>query len=80
MSQVEYPLNKRVLAIQKTALDHLFDPSVLSRLQNDALQADKDDRPLTLAEMFRGLTDGVWNDAATDGKKSLQSSVMRRNL
>jgi Met-zincin/Domain of unknown function (DUF5117) len=83
MNRVEYPLNERVLAIQKTALDHLFDSSVLARLQNDALQADKDDRPLSVAELFRGLTDGVWNDAVVDGKdgkKTLQSSVIRRNL
>ena len=32
MSRVEYPLNERVLQIQKTALDHLFDPVVLSRI------------------------------------------------
>ena len=61
MSRVEYPLNERVLDIQKTALDHLFDPEVLARIQDDALQADKDDHPLTLAELFRGLTDGIWN-------------------
>ncbi len=83
MSRVEYPLNERVLDIQKTALDHLFDSEVLARLQDDALQADKDDRPLTVAELFRGLTDGIWTDAVVDGKdgkKTLASSVVRRNL
>ena len=56
---------------------------MLARLQNNALKADKDDKPLTLAEVFRSLTDGIWNDAAADGKdgaKTLQSSVVRRNL
>ena len=82
MNRVEYPLNERVLNIQKTALDHLFDSQVLSRIQDDALQADKDDHALTLAELFRGLTDGMWSDAAADkdGKKTLPSSVIRRNL
>ena len=82
MNRVQYPLNERVLNIQKTALDHLFDSQVLSRIQDDALQADKDDHALTLAELFRGLTDGMWSDAAADkdGKKTLPSSVIRRNL
>src|SRR5262249_25542325 len=82
-ARIEYPLNEKVLAIQKTALDHLFDAQVLSRLQDDALQADKDDHPLTIAELFRGLTDGIWTDAEVDGKdgkKTLASSVIRRNL
>ena len=55
---------------------------MLARIQDEALQADKDDKPLTLAELFRGLTDCVWKDAAPDkdGKKTLVSSVLRRNL
>ncbi len=79
---VEFRLNEGVLDIQKTALDHLFDPNVLARIQDEALQADKDDHPLTVAELFRGLTDSIWKDAAADkdGKKTLASSVIRRNL
>ena len=79
---VEFRLNEGVLEIQKTALDHLFDPDVLARIQDEALQADKDDKPLTLAELFRGLTDSIWKDPVPDkdGKKSLASSVLRRNL
>jgi hypothetical protein len=82
MGRVEYPLHERVLAIQKTMLDHLFSPLVLERVQNNALLAEKDDKPLTIAEIFRSVTDGVWADAAVDkdGKKSLASSVMHRNL
>ena len=64
-------------------LDHLLDRGVLQRVQNNALTAEKDDRPLTVAEVFRSLTDGIWNDAVVDGKdnkKTLTSSVPRRNL
>jgi len=55
---------------------------VLSRVQNNSLKADKDDNPLTVAEIFRSLTDGIWNDPAgeKDGKKTLASSIARRNL
>jgi hypothetical protein len=83
MGPVEYPVYGRVLDVQKTVLDHLFDPRVLQRVQDNALMAEKDDRPLTVAEVFRSVTDGVWNDPVVDGedgKKALASSVLRRNL
>ncbi len=83
MMPVEYPVQERILAVQRVALNHLLDPSVLARIQNNALQADKDDKPLTVAEIFRCLTDGIWNldlPEAKDGKHTLESSITRRNL
>ena len=67
-SGVEYPLHSRVLDIQRVALDHLFDPAVLARIQNNALEVDKGDQPLTLAEVFRAATDAVWTDLADPGR------------
>ncbi len=83
---VDYPLHERILAIQKIVLDQVFDPSVLSRIQNNALKADKDEKPLTIAEVFRSVTDGIWNEGAVaekngkEGKQRVASSVIRRNL
>ncbi len=81
---VDYPLNERVQRIQTSALNHLFSPSVLARVQNNALKAEKDEKPLELAEIFRATTDGIWGDLgvkeAKEGKKPLASSVQRRNL
>ena len=71
MGRVEYPVNDRVLAIQKTVLDHLYDPRVLERVQNNALLADKDDKPLAIAEVFRSVTDGVWADAVAEKEGNL---------
>lgn len=82
-SNVEFPVHGRVLAVQKLVLGQLLDGSVLNRIQNNALQTDADDKPLTVAEVFRSLTDGVWGDKITDGpdgKKALPTSVVRRNL
>jgi hypothetical protein len=76
-SSVDYPLNERVLRIQTTALNQLFNPMVLSRVQNLAMKADKDEKPLEIAEIFRAATDGVWGDLAA---KEAKSSVLRRNL
>ena len=83
MQSVDYPIHDRVLNIQRIVLNHLLDPAVLARkVQSEqfALKADKDDKQaLTVAEIFRSLTDSVWSDTATtekEGKKTLTSSII----
>jgi hypothetical protein len=80
----DFPLYDRVLAIQELALDQLLDPSVLRRIQNNALKAAKGEKPLTVAEVFRGITDAVWSDlsnGAVNGERPvLATSIIRRNL
>ncbi len=81
-SSVDYPVNERVLAIQKVVLDELLDAETLSRVQNLANKSAKADEAVTLAEVFRSLTEGVWIDLP-NGKpldKQPQASVLRRNL
>jgi hypothetical protein len=86
MASVDFPLHQRILNIQRVVLRHVFDPSVLTRVQNNALKADKEEKPLTIAEIFRSVTDGVWHDGVAsdldgkDGKRNVSSSVIRRNL
>jgi hypothetical protein len=85
-TDVEYPLHQRILRIQQVVLDHMFDPDVLVRIQNNSLKCDKDEQPLTIAEVFRCLTDGIWSEfppAGKDGKevnRTLTTSIVRRNL
>jgi len=80
---VEYPVYEQVLRIQRVVLDALLNPAILARIQNNALRADKDDKPLTLAEVFRTLTDAIWKEPEVkmdEGKAARASSVVRRNL
>jgi hypothetical protein len=87
-TDVEYPLHERVLQIQQIVLDHLFDSDVLARIQNNSLKCAKDEEPLTIAEVFRCLTDGIWREfppAAEhkEGKEKnhrITTSIVRRNL
>jgi hypothetical protein len=80
LEPVEYPVHERVLAIQRVVLEHLFDPAVLARVQDNALKTEKE-RPLTLAEVFRSLTDGVWGEPSPgEGKHKCGATVLRRNL
>ena len=80
----DFPLYDRILGIQSVALRQLLSPDVLERIQNNGLKADKGEQPLLIAEVFRSLTDGIWcdlpNGVSKDEKRTLASSVIRRNL
>jgi hypothetical protein len=80
----DFPLHERILGIQRVALNKLLDPAVLRRVQDNALKAEKDDRPVSVAEVFRTVTDGIWselpNGTPKEDKWDLPSSIIRRNL
>jgi len=82
VSSTDFPLYDRVLGIQRVAMNQLLSPKVLQRIQANALKsAEKDGKPVTVAEVFRSVTDGVWADMPpSNGKKDLPSSIVRRNL
>ncbi len=79
---VDVPLNERILSIQRIALDELLDGGTLSRIQNSARTAAKGEKPLTVAEVFRTLSEGIFADLpGPDGKAGeAKSSVVSRNL
>jgi hypothetical protein len=80
---VDFPLNDRVLNVQKVALRSLLDPVTLARIETNALKAEKGEKPLTLSELFRSLSDGIWCDLQTGPKSDRAgppSSAVRRNL
>jgi hypothetical protein len=83
-SGVDYPVHDRILRIQRIVLNHLLSGSVLTRIQNNALKAEGDDQALTPAEVFRTLTEGIWNEYPKSPKEAgdakSNSSVIRRNL
>jgi hypothetical protein len=79
-SSTDFPIYERVLGIQKLAMNQLLSPQALHRIQANALKAEKEARPVTIAEVFRTVTDGVWADLPNGEKKELTSSIIRRNL
>jgi hypothetical protein len=81
MSSTDFPLYERVLGIQKLAMNQMLSPKVLQRVQANALKSDKQARPITIAEIFRGVTDGIWPELPNGAaQKGLGSSIIRRNL
>jgi hypothetical protein len=75
---VDYPIFDRVLSIQRIVLSRCFDPSVLSRLENQELQAGPDTKPLKLSEVFQTLTDSIWGQLTTG--KDPATATIHRNL
>jgi hypothetical protein len=87
LESVEFPLHERVLDVQRVVLGQVYDGGVLSRIQNNALKVDGAEKPLTIAEVFRAVTDAVWCDlkdparaGAREEPGKLESSAVRRNL
>ena len=73
MGTVDFPLYERILGIQKVVLRQVFDPSVMSRILNNTLKAEKGEQPLTLAEVFRGVSDSIWTPVT--GAESANAST-----
>lgn len=80
----DFPLHDRILAIQRLALNQMLSTAVLRRVQTNSLKCEKEDKCLTLAELFRGITEGVWTEYPTgtvkDEERTVPSSIIRRNL
>lgn len=81
-NSTDYPLNEKILNIQKVALNQLLNPAVLRRVQNNAAKTKAEDQPLTVAEVFRGVSDGIWADLPNGQQNGdlPKSSIVRRNL
>jgi hypothetical protein len=79
-NSTDFPLYDRVLGIQRLALNRLLSPAALRRIQNNALKAEKCEQALTVADVFRAATDGIWSEYAPDDKRTVTPSVIRRNL
>jgi hypothetical protein len=79
-SAVDFPVYERILGIQKVVLRQVFDPSVMSRILNNSLKAEKGDQPLTLAEVFRGVSDSIWSPSSGVEPANASTSLIRRNL
>lgn len=81
MDGVYFPLNARILGIQRVCLGELTNDQTLSRMQDLAAKCDQDGA-VTIAEVLRALTDSTFADlpTAADKPATEKSSVIRRNL
>ncbi|MEZ6141652.1 MAG: zinc-dependent metalloprotease [Zavarzinella sp.] len=80
MRSPHFPLNERILGIQRIAFRELLSDRTLNQIQNVALKTAGDEKPLTAAEVLRSLTDGTYTDAPLPGGKAVASTPIRRNM
>ncbi len=69
----DFPLHDRVLAIQRSALDRLFEPTVLIRVVDSEMLSDD---ALPLSTVFESLSTAIWEELG--GAREIHS--FRRNL
>jgi hypothetical protein len=82
-SSVDFPVNERILSIQRIVLNQCLAADTLGRLQDQELLCEEGAEPLRLSEVFRTLTDGIWSEcvpAGDDSKDAILCSTIRRNL
>src|SRR5262245_23482916 len=80
-TSVTFPINDRILGIQRVCLWELLNDRTLARMQDIAAKADKDGA-LTIAEVMRALSDSSFADLPNGADKpgAEKSSIIRRNL
>jgi hypothetical protein len=78
----DYPVHNRILAIQRIALNQCFNPRILSRIQNQELQAEPDCKPIRMEEVFSSLTEGIWSELSNgvNGCSTLRRNLQREHL
>ena len=75
-NRLDYPFYSTVLSVQSAALDELYSPAKLSRLQDmELLQADPSSRFL-MADAFIGVRQAIWSELET--RSNIE--ISRRNL
>lgn len=81
-SSYHYPVYNQVLSIQRMALSSLLDPKTLNTVLDIELQAEKDQKVLTLPNIFDSLVNSIWNEIPTKIEKEtkVNISTIRRNL
>ena len=81
MAGVNFPLNDRVLGIQRVALRELLNDGTLARIQDLANKGDGSEAPLKIADVLQCLTDASFADLPAGDKAPIEkSSIIRRNL
>lgn len=67
VKRVDYPIHDRVFAYQKNAVDRIFDPIALQRMQDIELRFKPTDPKYTMADVFTDLRRAIWTEIVTGG-------------
>jgi hypothetical protein len=70
-ARLDYPIHNTVLAVQVVPLARIYNPIVLSRLQDLELRYEAGGTPFTMEEVFSGIRDAIWSELG--GPRSIDS-------
>ncbi|MCD6163505.1 MAG: zinc-dependent metalloprotease [candidate division Zixibacteria bacterium] len=82
IKRLDYPIHDRVFSCQKIAIDRLYNPIALSRLQDIVLHYEKGQEIYTMTDMFTDLRRAVWSPEIVSGKNinSFRRRLQRYHL
>lgn len=81
MRRIDYPVHDVILSIQSLPLYFLYDPILLSRMQDLELRYSADDEPFTMAEMFMELREAIWAELSEPSNiNSFRRALQRAHL
>ncbi len=81
-ASVTFPVNDRILGIQRVCLTELLNDGTLARMQDLTMKTEGAEQPLTIAEVMRAISDSTFADLSTAADKpgTEKTSISRRNL
>ena len=75
--RLDFPWHDTVLSLQRAVLNRLYHPITLARIQDNELRFAANEKPFTMADMFKGLDSAIWSELDSGATKV---SSLRRNL
>lgn len=76
-SRLDFPWHDTVLNLQRAVLSRLYHPITLARIQDNELRFAANEKPFTMADMFKSLDSSIWSELDSGATKI---SSLRRNL
>lgn len=81
MDRIDYPIHDTILSIQSLPLYFLYDPILLSRMQDLELRYSQEEQAFTMAEMFAELREAIWMEVSESANiNSFRRALQRFHL
>ncbi len=77
VQRLDFPWHDAVLTLQRNVLSRLYHPVLLSRVEDNELLFAANEKPFTMADLFKGLDTAIWSELDSNPAKI---SSLRRNL
>ncbi len=82
VQRIDYPYHDVVLNLQRNVLNRLYHPVLLNRVLDNELRFAPNEKPFTMADLFKGLDSAIWSelDSGTARISSLRRNLQREHL